>query len=810
MLRDLRLAFRSFRKRRTYALSVALILAVGVGASTSIFAFVDAAVLQPPPFRDPSRLRLIWGVAGPERNIRGASFLEIKDWKERTRTLQDVVLYDNINLNVSIDGASPARVATEMVAAGYFDLLGATPAMGRVFRPDEDAVPDQHPVAVISDTLWRTAFAADPNVFNRRVLVGDRAVTIIGVMRPGFGGFSMNTDLWVPSMMMSLSNPVSVLQNRGTRWLGALTRFKDGVAPEAAQADLDRVAADLEKTFPETNTGRGAMLQTPERYYFGDAAARLRMLFGAVLLFLVVACSNVAALQLARSTSRRQETAVSLALGATRKHLARQLAAEAVVLGIAGALLGVLLASWMMSGLRALQPVGALPPFVEPALNLRAVGFASVIAFLSALIAGMVPAIVAPAAQLSDALRTSARAVRGGLGRIARPAPQQLLVIAQVAIAFALLVAASLVIKTLQTQLRVPLGFAPENVTSARVTLTGARYTAPARAVFAARLEEALRAVPGVQSVLVSDGLPFNGANASILVRQPDLTDRVRYYVHSVSPDYFRTLGMPLVAGSAFTGNERIDTPRVAIVTESGALRLFPNTNPIGKRFTLGRAGGPEAEIVGVVADARFRDLTADLRAPRAEPDVFFPIAQRPDSSVQMAVRTAGAAPSAEALQQIVASIDPSLPVYNVESLDERTRRQTANARFTSAIMGAFGIATLLLAGVGLYGLVAYVVSLSRREIALRFALGAERRSLIRLVVRNGITLVAAGIAAGLLLAWALRGAWPFWIGGTPPAADPLTIAAAVTTLLLAGGIAALVPALSAASVDPSLALRAE
>lgn len=809
MLRDLKLAFRAFRKHRTYALSVALTLAVGVGASTSIFAFVDAALLQPPPFRDPSSLVVVWGVAGPERNIRGASYLEIKDWKERTHTLQDVLLYDEIDLNMSVDGGTAARVDAEMVAAAYFDMLGAQAAMGRTFRSDEDAVPDQHPVAVISDKLWRTVFASDPGIFTRRVLLNDRAMNIIGVMPEGFAGLSHDTDVWVPSMMISLTATPATLQNRSTRWLAALGRIKPGVSREAAQEDINAVAAQLARELPATNEGRGAFLQTLEQYYFGDSAMTLRRLFGAVLLFLLVACSNVAALQLARSTSRRQETAVSLALGATRKHLARQLVAEAVVLAVAGALLGLLIASWMLSGIRAIQPVGALPAFVEPALNARAIGFGTLMALLAALVAGILPALVTPPTQVTDALRASARAVRGGLGRIARPAPQQLLVVAQVAVALLLLIGAGLVIRALQAQLRVPLGFDPQGVTFARVTLTGDRYVPAARAAFAARLEQDLAAMPGAQAALVSDGVPFTGSNASILVREPDLTDRVRYYVHGVSPGYFKTLGMQFVAGGGFSGNERADSPRVAVLTESGAKRLFPGRNAVGLRFKLGNAQAPEVEVVGVVGDTRFRNLSADLTAPRAEPDVFFPYAQRPDRSLEFAVRTSGAAPSIQALQQLVASIDPALPVYAVEALADRARRVTANARFTSAIMGGFSIATLLLAGIGLYGLVSYVVSLSRREIALRLALGAARGGLIRLVVRNGMLLVATGVALGFLLAWGVSRLSTTWIGPLPEG-DPVTFALAAATLLAAGAVAALVPALSAASVDPNVALRAD
>ena len=809
MLHELNLAFRALRKQRAYAFAVVLTVAIAVGASTSMFTFVDAALLQPPPFPEPSKLGVILGVAGPERAIRGASFPEIRDWKERSRTLQEVVIYDEISLNMSIDGGNPVRVDAEMVSWTYFQMLGAKAVMGRTFAADEDAAPDQRPVAVISEGMWRTRFGASPDVFTRNVQLNDRAVTIVGVMQPGFAGLSFDTDVWVPTAMISLTTPPSVLQNRGTRWLAALTRINHGVTIEAAQADLDAVAASLAKDFPDSNRERGAQLMTLERYYFGNTAGTLRLLFGAVLLFLVVACSNVAALHLARSTSRRQETAVRLALGATRKHLARHLLAEVIVLGIAGSILGTVIASWMITTIRALQPVGALPVFVEPTLNGRALAFAILMAFASAVVAAMMPMFATPAADVGDAIRTSARAVRGGLGRIARPAPQQLLVVAQVAVALALVLGAGIVIQSLRAQLRVPLGFSPEGVTFARVILTGNKYTPQERLAFAQRLETSLRALPGAESAAVSDGVPFTGSSASILVRQPDLTDRVRYYVHGVTPEYFATMGMKIVAGAGFTGTERADSPRVAIVNESGARRLFPGQNPLGLKFRLGGPERPEAEVIGVVADARFRNLTADLGATRAEPDVFFPYAQIPGRTLEFAVRTSGPAPSAQVLQQAVSAIDPTLPVYGVEPLTQRADRQTANARFTSAIMGAFGLATVLLAAIGLYGLVRYVVSLSRREIALRLALGANGPRVIRMIVSKGMTLVLAGMALGLALAWALRRVWTEWIG-TNLDVDASTVMIALATLFVAGGLATLAPALGAAGVQPNVALRAD
>lgn len=809
MLRDVILAFRSFRRRRGYAAAVTLTLALGVGASTSIFAVVDAALLQPPPFPEPSRLAVVWGVAGPERDIRGASYLEIQDWKARTQAFADLVVYDEISLNMSVDGGEAVRVESEMVGQGYFALLGASTQLGRTFTPAEDAVPAQYPVAVISDGLWRRTFGANPDLASLRVRLNDQPMTVVGVMEPGFSGFSLDTDVWVPTMMIGLTSGVSILESRGSRWLAALGRLKDGVTPETAQADLDAAAASLEVEHPDENRERGAMLQTLEAFYFGDTAGTLRLLFGAVILLLLVACSNVAALQLARSTSRRHEMSVTLALGASRRHVLRMLAAEGIVLGMAGALAGALTATWLLRALTVLQPDGALPAFVEPSIGARALLFASGAAFVSALLAAVLPGMTLPSSGVALALRGGARSVSGGLGSITRIAPQQVLVIGQVALALALLVGAGLVAGTLRDQLRVSLGFEPDGVTVGQIALTGERYTPGMRAAFAERLEDALAALPGVTHATVTDGLPFSGYSASILTREPDLTERVRYYRHAVSPSFFETLGARVVAGRNFSGAERADTPPVAIVTESGARRLFPDGEAVGRTFRFGGPSAEQVEIIGIVADMRYRDLTADLGAARAEPDVFFSIAQLPTRGVEFAVRSAGAPPSLRQMQAAVASIDPSLPIFASEALSTTAARQTANARFTSAIMAAFSVATLLLAGVGLYGLVSYVVGLSRREIALRLALGASRGGVVRGVLARGLALVGVGVAAGAALVWLLRGIWAEWIA-VDASIDPATLALAAGTLVLAGLLAALVPAMGAASVSPNLALRGD
>ena len=753
MLQELLIVVRTLAKRPGYTLSVVATLALGIGATTLMFSLVDAALIRPLPFADAARLVFLTGVAGPERSPRGGSFPEIGDWRAMNETFTDVSMYDETSLNLRI-GTGAIRVDTEMVNASYFALLGVQPAIGRSFLPDEDSVPDRDAVALISHALWRDRFGGSNQVLQQRIHLNDRPFSIVGVMPEGFKGLSFDTDLWVPSMMVSLTSGAGVVQNRGARWLGAIARLDDQVALARAQEDMNRVASILESRHPETNRQRGVQVDGLRQALIGDTRDLVISLFGAVVLFLVIACTNVASLQMARSTSRRRELTVRLALGARRYHIVRQVLMESCVLAVAAGALGLILGAWSLELAVALLPDGALPRYVDLHVDFRAVAFAAGVSLVVGAVVAVLPALSASRQDLSGTMKEGARSAGPGLGSIRHFSPQQLLVVGEVALAMTLLIAAGLMVRSVERQMHVEVGFEPADVTVARITLPAERYTPPERMQFVQRLTEQLRQIPGVATAAVATSLPFTGSAsaANLMVEgQTDPQSVQRYYRNYVTPDVFTMLGISVVSGRGFTDRDSVGAPPVAMINDSAARRLWPDGVAVGRRVRLGNASGPAVEIVGVVADVRFRDLTTDLTAARVEPDLFFPFAQRSDRDLEIGVRTsAGSAVSFASMQAAVASIDPSLPLYAFQPLAAAVAQQTSTARFGSALLMVFSFGALLLAGIGLYGLVSYVVGLSRREIAIRMALGANARRVISLVAGNGLTLVSAGVLIGV------------------------------------------------------------
>lgn len=812
MRQDLIVAVRTLLKRPGYALSVTLTLALGIGATTLMFSLLDAALLRPLPFAGSDRLAILTGVAGTERTPRGASLPEAADWRAMNTTFQALSVYDETSLNLRA-GAEAVRVDAEMVSASFFPILGVQAALGRTFLPDEDAVPDRNAVAVISHALWRDRFGSDPGVLARQIHLNDRTFAIVGVMPERFAGLSFDTDLWFPSMMVSLTSAPGTVLDRGSRWIGVVGRLADGVTLERAQDDLTHVAGLLEQRHPDTNRERGVQVDGLRQALAGDTRDMVVALFAAVLLFLLVACANVASLQLARATSRRRELAVRLAIGARRYHVVRQLLSESLVLAAAAGILGVLAATWALAGVVSMLPDGALPRYVSPALDVRASAFAFVVSLLSGSLVAVLPAIAATKRDLSGAMKEGARSAGPGLGSIRRLSPQQVLVVAEVALAITLLASAGLLIRSLDRQINVSVGFEPDGVTAARLTLPAARYAAPARAQFAERLAEQLRRIPGVETAAVATSLPFTGtSNASILAPEgaEDPANRRRYYRNFVSPGLFSTLGITLTRGRGFTSQDVAGAPAVAIINETGARQLWADGQAVGRRVRIG--GGPEGlvEIVGVVADARFRSLTTDFSTPRLEPDLYLPLAQRSDRDLQVAVKAAaGQTVTLASLQQALAAVDPTLPIYGVQRLRDALDQQTATERFGSALLSVFSGGSLLLAGVGLYGLIAYVVGLSRREIAIRLALGAQGRQVVRLVAKNGLSLVGLGIAAGTLGAIAAGRALENQLFQTG-AVDVPTLAGVAGLTLAVAAAAILAPTRTALRTDPQTALRGD
>jgi predicted permease len=815
MLNDFRFALRSLRRRPGFAAAVILTLALGIGTSSAVFSLLDAALIKALPFEQPDRLAMLWGVYGRQpdirdRDIRGASPIEILDWRELNRSFSDISAYDNTSLNLGT--GEPRRVEAEMVSAGYFEILGARAERGRTFAADEDRVPDARPVAVLSRALWTTQFGGDPGIIGRTITLNDRQFTIVGVMPEGFRGLSFDTDVWVPMAMVSLTASPSALESRGGRWLGAVGRLRAGATMESAQRDLVRVGDQLATTYPESNRDRSVRLMTLQESALGTTRDLLIALFVAVMLFLLIACANVVNLQLVRATSRRREMALRLAIGADRARLFRQLIAEGLTLAAAGAVAGITLAVWGLDAFLPLAPDGVLPSYLAPAVDWRVLGFAAGLTMLCGLVFGMAPAVRAHGLAIGESLKEGARSAAGGITSLRRLGAQQVMVVTEVALALVLLFAGALMLRTLRSQLAVDPGFRADGVVSAQLSMPRGRYAPPVRVQFVNELLTRLRALPGVDAAAIGSDLPFGGNTNGATMFVDGVTDvPVRYYRHRVTPDYFATLGIPLLRGRTFNGMDRDSTPVVVVISEATARRFWPGQEDVlGRRIRLGDATAPEATVVGVVGTARFRDLTTDLRAATSEPDVYFAFAQRSDVDLSLAVRTSGDPRTlVAALQREVNAIDPGLPIFQVTPMPELVARQTATGRFGSTVLGTFSLVALMLASIGIYGVLAFVIGLSRREIAIRMALGATRARVVSLIVRQGMSLVTVGVVLGVVGAFFVTAALPPELFGTS-ATYPQTFALVVTALLVVAVAATYLPSRAAAGIDPQQALKSD
>jgi predicted permease len=800
LLKDLRFALRSLRRQPSFTITVVATLALAIGASTAIFSVVESTLLRPLPFRTPDRLAFLWGVAGPQRAIRGGSIIEVQDWDRLNRSFEHVAIYDQTALNLrTAQGAE--TVPAEMVSASFFPMLGVSAARGRVFTADEDRVPDADPLVVISDGMWKTRFGGDAAIVGSTLTFNDKPFKVVGVMPRGFKGISFTTDVWFPAAMARANGAPQDLSSRGSRWLGAIGRLRPGMTFEQAQRDMDAVAGQLARDFPESNKDRGVQLFTLRDSYLGSTRTMVLAVFAAVALLLLIACANVTGLQLVRASGRGREIALRMAIGADRLRVIQQLLVESLLLGLVAAVAGAIVAFWALHGLTSLAPAGVLPPYAAPSINLWALAFTLAVAVGAGIVLGLVPALRTSRVDVVDSLKAGSR------GSTSRPGLQQLLVVGESAVALVLLVGAGLYIRSLQHQLDVDIGFDAHDVVTLQLSLPR-RYTPVQRVQLINQLHDRLAATPGIRGVAIGSDLPLgNSANASF-IHVVDANQSLRFYRHSVTPDFFGALGVRLVGGRAFTAADRDSAPAVVIVNEAMARRFWPNTSAIGQRVRLGDEKGPEATIVGVVGDVRFRDLTTPLAT--SEPDVYFPITQRPSGSLSLALRSC--APNetiVAAVRRELASIDPSIPLSGIQPLESLVAQQTASSRFASSVLTVFGVTALVLTVVGLYGVLAFIVSMRRREIGIRLALGATNGHVLGSIMGHGLRLVSFGLVAGVLIAASVTRLIATQLYGMN-AYDPFVFIAVPVVLIGVGAAASAIPARRAARVDPQVALRAE
>jgi predicted permease len=810
--RDLAYSLRTLRRSPGFAVVAIATLGLALGANTAIFSVVDAALLSALPFEDSDELVFVNGyhLVDGQPSVRGASFPEFRDWRERSRAISPMAAVSNMSLTMSGEGEAE-RLAVEIVTEEYFEVLGAEPTPGRAFVTEEHTETDAHGVAILSHAFFERRFAADPATVGRSIVVNDRPLTIVGVMPAGFGGVNLNTDVWVPESLVTLVGGAGILDSRGSRFLSVVGRLTAGSDAATAQGELDVIALDLQASFPDAHMDRYGQVQSFRDGFLGTTGRLLWLLMGAGLVLLLIASANVASLLLVRSYGRTREIVLRRALGAEGHRVAGQLLTESAVLAALGGVVGLGLALWGLRVLGPMIPQGVLPGYVDVRLSGAAFGYSLVVLALIGFATGLVPAVASWRMDLATKLREGARAVGGGGPR--RLMVQHAFVVAQVALALVLMVGAGLLTRSFRAQLAVDTGSELEGILAVSVQLPPSRYADQADLWrFARELEQGISVVPGVVHASLSSDLPFRGgSSASYIFRQGNgPEDRIRYHRHYVTPAYFEALGVDLVAGRYLADSDVDGTAGVVVITEAMARRVYPNESSVGKIMTLRPDGSDAVEIVGVVQDVRYRNLTTSMMAEANSPDVFFSYWQIPSYSLELAVRAQGdPAALVPLLRQAVADIDPALPVFGVQPLRTSYEIQTATPRFAAFLMGLFSTLAVVLACVGVYGVLAFAVGQRSREIAIRRAVGASASSVARSVVGDGLRLVGFGVllgAFGAVGGGRLLDTFLFEVTAT----DPTTFVGVGGGMVVVALVAAIVPALRAMRRDPSEALGSE
>jgi putative ABC transport system permease protein len=813
IVQDLRYAVRTLRRTPGFTAAAIAALALGIGAATAVWSVVQAVLLAPLPFPAADRLALVWSRSdeAPETWL---SLPEIEDLRRGTAFAGVAALRDwTFNLT---GGGEPEEVAAAAVSADLFPLLGVAPALGRAFLPEEDRAGAGR-VALLSDELWRRRFAADPAVLGRRLDLDGEGHTVVGVLPAGFripppsSVFPARVDVWVP-LDPVLFDPV--LRRRDVHHLHALGRLAAGATVEGARAEVAALGRRLAREHPEAYAapGWGLAVEPLREQVVRGARPALLLLSGAVALLLLLVCANVAHLILARNATRAREIAVRAALGAGRGRLARQLLTESLALALAGGALGVLLASAAVDLLAAHGP-GDLPRLGEAAVDGRVLAFALAASLATAAIFGLGPALrgaalsgAGSAGSAGDGLRAAGRGVSAG-PRIARA--RDLLAVSQIALALVLLAGSGLLAKSFLALRAAPSGFAPAGVLTLRLSLPATRYPgAGDRPAFFAELERRLAALPGVRAAGAVSHLPLSGTvlgSGFVAEGGPAAGTEVAADLRGTTPGYFAAMGIPLVRGRGFRDADGPEAPPVAVVDETLAGRLWPGEDPVGKRLRWIRSDVP-LQVVGVARSVRH----VGLGVP-PEPTVYRPYAQYARATALfVAVRGNGSAESlAEEVRAAVRALDPGQPVADLRGMESRVEESLGRPRFQALLLGGFAAAALLLAAVGLYGVISYSVAQRTHEIGVRMALGATPGTVRRMVVGRGAAITAAGLAAGLLLALGLARLLAGLLYGVA-ATDPATYAAVVLLLGAVALLATWLPARRATRVDPLAALNAE
>ena len=803
---DLRFAVRTLRKRPGFTLAAIVTLALGIGANTAIFSLISGVLLRPLPYqRGEELIYLRQPLALADITNAGFSTTEVNDYRQQVKSLAGIADYHSMPF-ILLGQDEPRRVQTGVVSANFFDVLGVKPALGRTFRVGED-VAGAAPVLVLSHDFWRREFGSDPSIIGRTFEMNDRIHTVIGVLPP-VTQYPGENDIYMPTSSCPFRSSPHALTHRDFRGLSVIARLAPGVAIERARTELETVASRLHAEHPESypeGRGFGINATSLEAELTSGARPTLFILLGTAGFVLLIACANVANLMLAQVTRREKEMALRTALGAGRGRLLRQLITESTLLALIGGAGGVLLARL---GLDLLVAFAArfTPRAGEIAIDLPVLLFALAVSVLTGLVFGAVPALPV-GARAMEALKSGAGISSSATSQRMR----RVLIVSQVAVAFTLLIGAGLMIRSIIALQRVNPGFDPEHVLTATIDLNWSKYTTPAQyRGFFDRLTADLAKEPGVVESAAALSFPLDGSgdNPIALVVEgrpqapgdPPLQGDIRIVGHG----YFRTLGIPLVRGRLFTTADAPDAPAVVVIGQKAAGRFWPDSDPIGKRVSA-NGGRTWATVVGIVGDVRQYGLDQE---PVEE--FYVPFAQSPRRESTFLVRTTGEpAALGRRLQELVRAIDPGQPVANIRTLRDLRGESLASPRLTTMLLGIFAMLALIITATGLAGVVAFTVSQRTREIGIRMALGAERGAVMRMILRQGLGMVVAGLVIGIGSALALSRVMDGLLYGVQPG-DPLTFAVVALVLIGVATAACVLPARRATAIDPLAALRSE
>jgi len=814
LLKDARYGLRMLLRSPGFTVVALLSLALGIGANTAIFSMISAFLFAPLPVEQPSQLVSISTTDVKNPGPMPTSHLNFVDYRDRNEAFTDIFAYTGQGVSFSSPSGEAKNLGAQIVSGNYFDVLGVKAEHGRTFLPDEDQTPATHPVVVLSYAAWQRDFGGDPGIVGKTISLNRRDFNVVGIAQKDFTGTDIGgrPDLWVPMMMHDVVHPGFDWYNTRRGLFLALTgRLKPGISNAQAQASMSALGSQLEQEYKKDNEGRNVRLVpllTARKDPTGDGEVGLTFsaLMSVAGIVLLIACANVTNLLLARATKRKREIAIRLALGASRSRLIKQLMTESLLLSLAGGTIGFFVAIWSKDVLRSLVPFGGGPNQQGPSIDPRVLIFALVVSVFSGLLFGLAPALQASKPDLVPTLKGDITMPVGSRGF--RLNLRMALVVVQVGLSLFALITAGLFVRSLQKAEWVNPGFNAENVVLMAFNLGREGYTEPQGRNFHRQVVERIRAVPGVLNATIARDRPFGGGfQRSVFIegQEPPPGGRgVLVQTNNIAAGFFETLGIPLLRGRDFAETDNQQAPKVMIINEAMANRFWPDQDPIGKRLKL--FGDQDfREVVGLVTDSKYNSLTEPRRA-----FMYIPLQQEYVPQINLHVRTSSDPKGlAAAFRNEVQQLDPSLPVLNIQTLSERVENSLGGERSQATLLGSGGILALILAAIGLYGVMSYSVAQRTREIGIRMALGAGRGNVMGLVLKQGVTLVSLGVVLGLGAAFGVTRLLASLLFGVS-AIDPITFAGTSALLIVVALLASYVPARRATKVDPIIALRYE